>query len=131
MMGSSAGMSQASISPCARSPAAAIFSAVLLSISRSVALSAPLFLLPGPLIVCARPFPASAPGAASVPAAVGEEAVRDDFVDQLRRQEVRSDVVSQGTQLVHVEPKDRFLPPHPPMDAQVALPPGTARLRLP
>src|SRR2546426_1672429 len=134
MMGSSTGMSQASISPWARSPAAAIFSAVLLSISRSVALSVPLFLFPGPLIVWVPTLPrhpVSAPGAASVPAAVGEEAVRDDFVDQLRRQEVRGDVVSQGTQLVHVEADEPLLPAHPPDERQGLVPPRAARLRRP
>ena len=47
MTGSSAGMSQASMSPCARAPAAATFSAVDLS----SALSGAVFLwLPGPLM---------------------------------------------------------------------------------
>src|SRR2546425_557268 len=127
MMGSSTGMSQASISPCARSPAAAIFSAVLLSSGRSATLSEALFLLPGPLIVCAGPFRVPK----SIAAAVGKEAVRDDLVEELRRQEIGGDVVSQGTQLVHVEPDEPLLPAHPPDERQGGVPPRAARLRLP
>src|SRR5437667_10139780 len=107
MIGSSAGMSQASISPWARTPAAAILSAMVLSSDLSLPLSAAFFLLPCPLIL----------GASSrfrrlVAASVGEEAVGDDLVDQLGRQKIGRDVVPMSQKLVHVDTTLPLLPAH-------------------
>src|SRR4029077_7971862 len=91
MIGSSAGMSHVSISTCARAAAAVIFSIAPLSSVRSPPLSEGPFLFPDELIVPRGLRPAAAPRAGSGLAAAGEEAVGENLVDQLGRQEIRCD----------------------------------------